>query len=67
MWVLSYSRTHRGRGKRSATHIKHNLLDLIKMNNIKSQNGKTHEVLMYGSKYVIWTLVHANLWLAHKQ
>lgn len=25
------------------------------MNNIKSQDGKTHEVLMLKRKYVIWT------------
>lgn len=48
MWVFTYSCTYRKKGgKKSTTHIKYNLLDLIKMNNIKSQDVKTHEVLMY--------------------
>lgn len=43
----SVTHAHTGEGgKRSATHIKHNLLDLIKMNNIKSQDGKMHQVLV---------------------
>lgn len=47
MWVLaSHAHIGKGGGERSGTHIKCNLLDLIKMNNIKSQDGETHGVLM---------------------
>lgn len=53
MWVLSYSCTCVEIGKGSATHIKYNLLDLIKMVKIKSQNVKTHTVFLY-EENVIW-------------
>lgn len=54
-------------GKRSATRIKHNLLDLMKMNNIKSKDGKITWGAHVKEQICNFAHLHANLWLAHKQ
>ena len=53
---VTHAHIRKGRGgkKKSATHIKYNLLDLIKMNNIKSQDVKTHKVLVYKAENMLF-------------
>lgn len=45
---------YRERGEKSATHIKYNLVDLIKMIHVKSQRVKTHEVLLFKAANVLF-------------
>lgn len=63
MWVYSRKKKE----GESTTHIKYNLLDLVKMNNIKSQDVRTHEELVCrgGGGICRLDIRCTNLWLAH--